>query len=175
MELTRDGAVLLRLVEPWLAKLDAGVRQVRSRNTPARVCGTTFASFASLWLLPRIEAFQKTHPDIDIRVSAHDALADLDDPRARHFAALLPPRRCAGRRRAPVRRGPQAGRQPRTCRAGGTRRGAADRVAGPFSYWLSVLPAASVRPEVLAFGAWLLVQAAATRTALGEEPGPATR
>jgi LysR family glycine cleavage system transcriptional activator len=40
----------------------------------------TFASFASLWLLPRIEAFQREHPDIDIRVSAHDALSDLDDP-----------------------------------------------------------------------------------------------
>jgi LysR family glycine cleavage system transcriptional activator len=40
----------------------------------------TFASFGSLWLLPRIEAFQRDHPDIDIRVSAHDAIADLDDP-----------------------------------------------------------------------------------------------
>jgi len=28
---------------------------------------TTFASFGSLWLLPRIEAFQRQHPDIDIR------------------------------------------------------------------------------------------------------------
>jgi LysR family glycine cleavage system transcriptional activator len=41
---------------------------------------STFASFASLWLIPRLQAFQRDHPDIDIRVSASDAMADLDDP-----------------------------------------------------------------------------------------------
>lgn len=80
VELTADGAALLRLVEPWLARLDAGVRQIRAKRHRGRVSVATFASFASLWLLPRIEAFQRTHPDIDIRVSAHDALSDLDDP-----------------------------------------------------------------------------------------------
>jgi LysR family glycine cleavage system transcriptional activator len=40
---------------------------------------TTFASFASLWLLPRLQEFQRTHPGIDIRISANDALADPDD------------------------------------------------------------------------------------------------
>jgi len=80
VETTQDGQVLLRVVEPWLARLDAGVRQVREKHSRQRVSVTTFASFASLWLLPRIEAFQRLHPDIDIRVSAHDSLADLDDP-----------------------------------------------------------------------------------------------
>ena len=56
------------------------MRQIRAKRGRRRVSVTTFASFASLWLLPRIEAFQKQHPDIDIRVSAHDAIADLDDP-----------------------------------------------------------------------------------------------
>ena len=72
--------LLLRSVEPWLARLDAGVRQIREQRTRRRVNVHTFASFASLWLLPRIEAFQRQHPDIDIRVSAHDAMSDLDDP-----------------------------------------------------------------------------------------------
>jgi LysR family glycine cleavage system transcriptional activator len=80
VEITQDGQVLLRSVDPWLARLDAGVRQIRDQRSRRRVSVTTFASFASLWLLPRIEAFQSRHPDIDIRVSAHDALADLDDP-----------------------------------------------------------------------------------------------
>jgi LysR family glycine cleavage system transcriptional activator len=80
VEITQAGQVLLRSVEPWLARLDAGVRQIRETRSRRRVSVTTFASFASLWLLPRIEAFQSQHPDIDIRVSAHDALADLDDP-----------------------------------------------------------------------------------------------
>jgi LysR family glycine cleavage system transcriptional activator len=80
VEITPDGQTLLRCVEPWLARLDAGVRQVRYKRSRRRVSVTTFASFASMWLLPHLEAFQHQHPDIDIRVSAHDTLADLDDP-----------------------------------------------------------------------------------------------
>lgn len=80
VELTQSGQQLLRSVDPWLARLDASVRQIREQNSRRRVNITTFASFASMWLLPRIEAFQSKHPDIDIRVSAHDALSDLDDP-----------------------------------------------------------------------------------------------
>jgi LysR family glycine cleavage system transcriptional activator len=80
VEITQNGQALLRAVEPWLARLDTSVRQIRAQNSRRRVSITTFASFASLWVLPRIEAFQSRHPDIDIRVSALDAIADLDDP-----------------------------------------------------------------------------------------------
>jgi LysR family glycine cleavage system transcriptional activator len=80
VQMAPDGLVLLRAVEPWLGKLDASVQQIRRSRSRHRVSVATFASFGSLWLLPRIEAFQRLHPDIDIRVSAHDALADLDDP-----------------------------------------------------------------------------------------------
>ncbi|MBS0448820.1 MAG: LysR family transcriptional regulator [Proteobacteria bacterium] len=80
VEITPDGQVLLRAVEPSLARVDASVRQIRQTRSRRRVSVTTFASFGSLWLLPRIEAFQRRYPDIDIRVSAGDLLADLDDP-----------------------------------------------------------------------------------------------
>jgi LysR family glycine cleavage system transcriptional activator len=80
VQIAPDGQTLLRAVEPWLGKLDASVQQIRRSRSRRRVSVTTFASFGSLWLLPRIEAFQRQHPDIDIRVSAHDAVADLDDP-----------------------------------------------------------------------------------------------
>ena len=80
VELTHAGQVLLRAVEASLPRIDASVRQIRQVRSRKRVSVTTFASFGSLWLLPRIEAFQRAHPDIDIRVSAGDAIADLDDP-----------------------------------------------------------------------------------------------
>jgi len=81
VQVSPDGQTLLRAVEPLLAKLDASVQNIRRARGRQRVSVTTFASFGSLWLLPRIEAFQRSHADIDIRVSAHDALADLDqDP-----------------------------------------------------------------------------------------------
>ena len=80
VEMTQSGQLLLRAVEASLPKIDASVRQIRAARSRKRVSVTTFASFGSLWLLPRIEAFQREHPDIDIRVSAADAIADLDDP-----------------------------------------------------------------------------------------------
>lgn len=80
VETTQNGQVLLRAVDASLGRIDASVRQIRQTRARQRVSLTTFASFGSLWLLPRIEAFQRLHPDIDIRVSATDVIADLDDP-----------------------------------------------------------------------------------------------
>lgn len=77
--LTSDGAVLLACVPGVLDRLDATVRQIRQSRGRRAVTVSTFASFASLWLIPRLEAFQREHPDIDIRVSAHDGIVDLSD------------------------------------------------------------------------------------------------
>ena len=38
----------------------------------------TYASFASLWLVPRLPGFQRAHPGIDIRIDAADRLVDLE-------------------------------------------------------------------------------------------------
>jgi LysR family glycine cleavage system transcriptional activator len=80
VELTSAGAALLRAVAPWLDRLDASVRQIRSQTARQRITVTTFASFASLWLIPRLRDFQRLHPSIDIRVSATDTMAEPDDP-----------------------------------------------------------------------------------------------
>lgn len=80
VELTTAGQSLLRAVAPLLDRLDATVRQIRVATGRRHVSLTTFASFATLWLLPRLHSFQAAHPEIDIRVSAVDALVSLDDP-----------------------------------------------------------------------------------------------
>lgn len=80
VELTGAGAQLQRTVAPLLAQLDGSVRQIRSAQRRQPVGVTTFASFASLWLLPRLAGFQNLHPEADIRISAYDHLADPDDP-----------------------------------------------------------------------------------------------
>jgi LysR family glycine cleavage system transcriptional activator len=63
-----------------LPRIVGAVRQIRQSAGRRSVSLTTFASFASMWLIPRLEQFQRDNPDIDIRVSAADAIADLDDP-----------------------------------------------------------------------------------------------
>jgi LysR family transcriptional regulator, glycine cleavage system transcriptional activator len=80
VELTGVGVQLLRGVMPLLQRLDTTVRQIRSARGRRHVSLATFASFASLWLLPRLRAFEAAHPDIDIRISATDAMVDFDDP-----------------------------------------------------------------------------------------------
>ena len=80
VEITNDGQTLLRAVLSSLDRLDGAVRQIRQSRGRKRVSLDTFASFASLWLIPRMEPFQRENPDIDIRVSATDQLVELDDP-----------------------------------------------------------------------------------------------
>ncbi|MDH4060797.1 MAG: LysR substrate-binding domain-containing protein [Aquincola sp.] len=80
VELTGAGMQLLRGMQPLLQRLDGTVRQIRSARGRRHVSVATFASFASLWLLPRLRGFEEEHPDIDIRVSASDHMIDLDDP-----------------------------------------------------------------------------------------------
>lgn len=78
VELTIAGAQLLRAITPSIERIDSAVRQVRQSAGRKSVSVTTFASFASMWLIPRMEAFQRDNPDIDIRIDASDARVDLD-------------------------------------------------------------------------------------------------
>jgi DNA-binding transcriptional LysR family regulator len=78
VELTSAGARLLRVVSSGLYAIDTTVRQLRNESGRRTVSVSTWASFASLWLIPRLEAFQRAHPDIDIRIDATDTSVDLD-------------------------------------------------------------------------------------------------
>ena len=78
VELTSAGAQLLMAVSNSLPRIDSAVRQIRQSAGRRAVALTTFASFASMWLIPRLEQFQRDHPDIDIRIDASDHTLDLD-------------------------------------------------------------------------------------------------
>ena len=78
VELTGAGAQLLRAVLPSLERIDGAVRLIRQSAGRKSVAISTWASFASMWLIPRLEAFQQDHPDIDIRIDATDTPVDLD-------------------------------------------------------------------------------------------------
>ena len=78
VELTSAGGLLLRSVTPSLERIDGAVRQIRQSVARKSVSLTTFASFASMWLIPRLEAFQRDNPGIDIRIDASDVAVDLD-------------------------------------------------------------------------------------------------
>jgi LysR family transcriptional regulator, glycine cleavage system transcriptional activator len=78
VELTTAGAQLLLAVSGALPRIDSAVRQIRQSAGRKSISLTTFASFASMWLIPRMEVFQRENPDIDIRIDASDNAIDLD-------------------------------------------------------------------------------------------------
>jgi LysR family transcriptional regulator, glycine cleavage system transcriptional activator len=83
VELTGAGAQLLMAVTQSLPRIDGAVRQIRQSAGRRTVALTTFASFASMWLIPRLEQFQRDNPEIDIRIDASDTpqaleLSDVD-------------------------------------------------------------------------------------------------
>ncbi|ADU35279.1 DNA-binding transcriptional LysR family regulator [Variovorax boronicumulans] len=78
VELTSAGAQLLLSVQQSLPRIDMAVRQIRQSAGRKSVSLTTFASFASMWLIPRLEAFQRDNPEIDIRIDASDVAVDLE-------------------------------------------------------------------------------------------------
>lgn len=82
VEPTAAGLQLLKAAGPALQKLDAAVRRIRSHAGRRSVVVTTWASFASIWLIPRLEMFQADYPDIDIHVHTSDSALDLQASQA---------------------------------------------------------------------------------------------
>ena len=78
VELTSAGAQLQRAVAPAVERMVAAVRLARQAAGRRSVAITTWASFASMWLIPRMEAFQRDHPGVDIRIDASDVPVDLE-------------------------------------------------------------------------------------------------
>lgn len=78
LALTPAGAQLYRAVRDGIAAIDRSVEQIRGVSALPRVTVTTFQSFASLWLVPRLASFQRAHPLIEIRVDASDHMVDLE-------------------------------------------------------------------------------------------------
>jgi LysR family transcriptional regulator, glycine cleavage system transcriptional activator len=78
VELTAPGMALLGATAPALERIDSSVRQIRTNTGRKQVSLTTFASFASMWLIPRLEIFQRDNADIDIRIDAGDTSIDME-------------------------------------------------------------------------------------------------
>jgi len=75
---TEEGARLFRLADPWMTQLGELAAQWRAPGQRTPVTVTSSIGVASLWLLPRLGAFQAAHPDIDVRVAADNRPLDLE-------------------------------------------------------------------------------------------------
>jgi DNA-binding transcriptional LysR family regulator len=78
LELTAAGVRLQRAVRQALVGIDQTIDEIRGASGPTRMTLTTYASFASLWLVPRLATFQRAHPAIEIRIDAADRVVDIE-------------------------------------------------------------------------------------------------
>jgi len=77
LALTAAGMQLQHAVRQALTAIDQSVDEIRGVANAQRVTLSTYASFASLWLAPRLAIFQRRHPEIEIRLDASDRVVDL--------------------------------------------------------------------------------------------------
>ena len=78
LRLTEAGEALRPVVRAVLADLARAVASIRARHGVRRVSVSTTIPFASLWLIPRLPAFRKLRPDVEVFVSADTQVVDLE-------------------------------------------------------------------------------------------------
>jgi DNA-binding transcriptional LysR family regulator len=78
VSLTSAGVRLLQATTGALAEIDAAVAEIRPSTEARPISVTTFASFASLWLIPRLSSFAERCPGVDVNCLATDRAVDLE-------------------------------------------------------------------------------------------------
>jgi LysR family transcriptional regulator, glycine cleavage system transcriptional activator len=78
MQLTREGALLFRRLQPALKQIDRAVSEVGTLKQAPSITVTTLQSFANRWLLPRLAKFQKLQPNVAVHIKASVELKDLE-------------------------------------------------------------------------------------------------
>lgn len=77
IRLTDEGERFAGRVRAVLSDLGDAVREVSEHSNPRQLRVSVMPSFAARWLLPRIGRFFAAHPEIDVDISASNAIADF--------------------------------------------------------------------------------------------------
>ncbi len=77
LALTDAGAAGLRDLREAFAHLAAAMDAIGSLGEGGVLSVSVPPSFAAKWLLPRLDSFEREHPEIDVRVSASTEIADF--------------------------------------------------------------------------------------------------
>jgi putative choline sulfate-utilization transcription factor len=75
--LTADGAALHEAVCDHLAAIQVAVDKVRTRRTRQVVTVATDFGCAQFWLMPRLAEFQKSRPELDVRIVTSQEAFDI--------------------------------------------------------------------------------------------------
>jgi LysR family glycine cleavage system transcriptional activator len=70
---------LLPAITRALDLIDGACRDLAARENAPRLCVSVLPSVASRWLIPRIAAFRRAHPDINVFIMSEPELTDFGD------------------------------------------------------------------------------------------------
>jgi len=77
VKLTYEGMKLSGYVETGFQELERGIALFAPDSDPGRLTVATMPSFASRWLVPRIDSFQKAHPEIKLSLQPNLQLVNF--------------------------------------------------------------------------------------------------
>lgn len=77
LSLTDEGNTLLPGLTDGFERIIAAIAHLSTSATSGPLTVSVTPSFASKWLVPRLEKFNTAHPEIDVRLSASMALVDF--------------------------------------------------------------------------------------------------
>ncbi|MBN8986527.1 MAG: LysR family transcriptional regulator, partial [Rhizobiales bacterium] len=76
--LTAEAQEYLPRIRAAFNDLRLATARLRQKDNDRVLTVSTLASLAAKWLLPRLVAFQETHPDIDVRITTSIELVDFN-------------------------------------------------------------------------------------------------
>lgn len=77
ISLTREGSLLFPIVEKAFSELTIGLDNLRLGASREVLNLGVVGTFAVNWLLPRLESFYRSYPNIDLRISTNNNVADV--------------------------------------------------------------------------------------------------
>jgi len=94
LALTDAGQQFYAVAAQVITTMRAATERLRAQAGKRRpLAVTTTASFAALWLIPRLAGFTRAHPEVDVRITADTRVQDLErdglDIALRHGPASL--------------------------------------------------------------------------------------
>jgi DNA-binding transcriptional LysR family regulator len=97
--LTESGQLLYRATQEALETLQEGAHRARGTGTQNTVVVATTPGFATLWLIPHLAGFTRSHPHVDVRISAtNEMIDDLERAGVDLAVRYVPERSVAGGR-----------------------------------------------------------------------------
>ena len=91
LRLTQQGERLYRAVSSALRQVSDAMEGLSRRTGPSVVTVTSTLGFCALWLVPRLSSFQKSFPEVEVRIAASDRVLNLDRERIDVSIRYCPP------------------------------------------------------------------------------------